>query len=99
MLATAVITAAGIWIDDTRGTPARALWPHATTAVSDGRGRSFADREQRGLSDRQHRGGAVDLYGNPIEEAVGDYRIDPRGGVFERHSPATEISRLADPSA
>lgn len=38
-----------------------------------------------------------DLYGNEIEDAVGDYRIDPRGDVYERHSPDTEVPRLPPP--
>jgi hypothetical protein len=40
----------------------------------------------------------VDLYGNEIEEAVGDYRIDVRGDIYERHSPDTEVTQLAAPS-
>ena len=40
----------------------------------------------------------MDLYGNEVEEAVGDYRIDFDGEVYERHSPDTEVSRLAGPS-
>ena len=40
----------------------------------------------------------VDLYGNEVEDAVGDYRIDFDGEVYERHSPDTEVSRLAGPS-
>ena len=40
----------------------------------------------------------VDLYGNEVEEAVGDYREDSRGHTYERHSPATELTRLGPPS-
>jgi len=40
----------------------------------------------------------VDLYGNEVEEAVGDYRIDGRGDIFERHSPDTEVTQLGAPS-
>jgi hypothetical protein len=40
----------------------------------------------------------VDLYGNPIDAAVGDYRLDPRGDMYERHSPDTAVTRLAAPS-
>jgi hypothetical protein len=40
-----------------------------------------------------------DLYGNEIEEAVGDYRIDVRGDIYERHSPETEVTRLTAPSS
>lgn len=36
----------------------------------------------------------VDVYGNEIDDAVSDYRIDPRGDVYESHSPDTEVSRL-----
>jgi hypothetical protein len=40
----------------------------------------------------------LDRYGNPIETANGDYRIDPRGEVYERHSPDTAVPRLPVPS-
>jgi hypothetical protein len=43
-------------------------------------------------------GFVVDRYGNLIEKAIGDYRIDPRGDIFERHSPTTAVPRLPDPS-
>ena len=38
-----------------------------------------------------------DLFGNEIEEAVADYRIDLRGGLYERHSPDTAVPRLGVP--
>ena len=37
----------------------------------------------------------VDRYGNEVERAVTDYRIDHRGDVYERHSPQTALPRLA----
>lgn len=40
-----------------------------------------------------------DLYGNEIETAVGDYRFDPRGELYELHSPDTALPRLAPPEA
>ena len=40
----------------------------------------------------------VDLYGNEVEPAVGDYRIDFRGEVYESHAPDVEVTRLAPPS-
>ena len=40
----------------------------------------------------------MDRYGNPIETANGDYRIDPRGELYERHSPDTAVTRLPVPS-
>ena len=39
----------------------------------------------------------IDRYGNEIEEAVGDYRIDPGGDVYESHSPDTAVTRLSVP--
>lgn len=39
----------------------------------------------------------LDVYGNEIEDAVTDYRIDSAGGVYERHSPETEVPRLGPP--
>jgi hypothetical protein len=40
----------------------------------------------------------LDLYGNEIDNAVGEYGIDIRGDLYERHSPGTEVTRLAAPS-
>jgi len=39
----------------------------------------------------------VDLFGNEVDDAVGDYRVDVRGDIYERHSPDTEVSRLGPP--
>ncbi len=36
----------------------------------------------------------VDLFGNEVDEAVGDYRVDITGDVYERHSPDTEVPKL-----
>ena len=40
----------------------------------------------------------VDLYGNEIEPAVTDYRVDFYGDVYERHSPDTALLELTAPS-
>ena len=42
---------------------------------------------------------SIDRFGNRIDRAIGDYRVDPRGDIFEWHSPSTAVSRLADPSS
>lgn len=39
----------------------------------------------------------IDRYGNEIETAHGDYRIDPRGEVYERHAPDTALPKLPPP--
>jgi hypothetical protein len=36
----------------------------------------------------------IDLRGNPIDHAVGDYRVDPSGVTYETHSPDTSVARL-----
>jgi hypothetical protein len=36
----------------------------------------------------------VDLNGNEIDDAVGDYRVDPGGEMYERHAPDTALSHL-----
>ena len=41
----------------------------------------------------------LDKYGNEIETAIGDYRIDPRGDIYERHSPDTALPSLTSPAA
>ena len=40
-----------------------------------------------------------DVYGNQIDDAVGDYRIDPRGDLYEQHSPDTALLTLGPPGA
>jgi hypothetical protein len=40
----------------------------------------------------------VDLFGNEVEEAIADYRIDVRGSVYERHSPETAVQKLGSPT-
>jgi hypothetical protein len=41
----------------------------------------------------------TDRYGNEIDRAVGDYRIDPAGDVYENHSPQTALPKLASAGA
>jgi hypothetical protein len=39
-----------------------------------------------------------DLYGNPIEKAVGEYRIDFDGALYEQHAPQIGVPRLPAPT-
>jgi hypothetical protein len=39
----------------------------------------------------------LDLNGNEIDEAVGDYRLDTRGEMYERHAPDTALLHLGAP--
>lgn len=38
-----------------------------------------------------------DLFGNEIDVAIADYRLDRRGTIYERHSPDTAVSKLGSP--
>ena len=40
----------------------------------------------------------VDLYGNEIESAVSDYRVDFQGDLYESHAPEVAVAELAAPS-
>ena len=39
----------------------------------------------------------VDLNGNEVDPAVGDYRVDRRGDMYERHAPDTALIHLSAP--
>ena len=39
----------------------------------------------------------LDVYGNEIEDAITDYRVDTQGAIYENHSPDTEVPRLGPP--
>lgn len=40
----------------------------------------------------------TDVNGNVIDDAVGDYRVDWSGDIYERHAPETEILKLPAPT-
>jgi hypothetical protein len=42
--------------------------------------------------------GRPDLYGNDITDAVANYKSDRTGGVYEEHSPQTELPKLTPPT-
>ena len=39
----------------------------------------------------------VDLNGNEVDAAVGDYRVDRGGEMYERHAPDTALIHLSAP--
>jgi hypothetical protein len=88
------LVARGIWAETRIPPPAQSIIKGpSTTAVYD-----------RGDVDEPYPPGRIessrmDRYGNQIESAVGDYRIDRRGEMYERHSPDTAVPRLGVPSA
>ena len=40
----------------------------------------------------------TDVYGNPVDRAVGGYRVDLRGDLYEEHNPDTAVLKLGTPS-
>lgn len=65
--------------------------PHATTAVIDV-GVPAPPQPQDDWAEPR-----VDLNGNEIDVAVGDYRVDRRGEMYERHAPDTALIHLSAP--
>jgi hypothetical protein len=52
------------------------------------------DADSQKFMEPQPAGFRLDLFGNEVSDAVGDYRIDRRGEVYEWHSPDTAVLRL-----
>lgn len=40
---------------------------------------------------------ALDVHGNQVDSAVGDYRVDSVGNLYERHFPETALQKLGAP--
>ena len=41
----------------------------------------------------------VDIYGNEVERAVGGYRVDRDGDLYEEHNPDTAVLELGPPAS
>ena len=88
------IVARGIWAETRIYLPARATFQESSTAAVSDPG----DTDEPFAPDPTE-SSRMDRYGNQIETAVGDYRIDRRGEMYERHSPETAVPRLDVPGA
>ena len=94
VLALAMLAAASnLWTkqSQTRQVHAIAEPSPATTSVIDSNARELP------VSDEEWAEPRIDLNGNEIDDAVGDYRIDRRGELYERHAPDTALLRLSAP--
>jgi len=49
--------------------------------------------------DDEDEAGLVDLFGNPVADAVAKYKFDATGSLYELHSPQTELPRLGSPKS
>ena len=65
--------------------------PRTTTSVLDVGPPVFPQRDEDWAEPR------VDLNGNELDVAVGDYRVDTHGEMYERHAPDTALIHLSSP--
>src|SRR5688500_10412408 len=96
-----VLVARGVWTESAvEPRTFDVTYEADTTAVSPLRQGYGAQADEANEAwDGGNRSQRVDKYGNPIETAIGDYRIDRRGEIYERHSPDTAVLRLSVPEA
>lgn len=74
---------------------------HVTTSVIDDGVRTLPMADNlptAGVSREEWAEPRVDLNGNEIDAAVGDYRVDTRGELYERHAPDTALLHLGAPT-
>jgi hypothetical protein len=91
---TILIVVAGAWSAGAARPRAGSFAPPGTRTAPMPDGAMSSDAFDAGSASEPR----VDLYGNDIDDALGDYRIDIRGDIYERHSPGTEVTQLAAPS-
>ena len=93
MLFVVLFAMSTVWTQQstTRPMPAMAVPAADTTAVTDNAPRVLPTRDDDWAEPH------VDLNGNEIDNAVGDYRIDTRGELYERHAPDTALLHLSAP--
>lgn len=88
-----LFAASNMWTRPAITRPFAAI-PHqtaVTTTVTDNGITTFTARDDDWAEPR------VDLNGNEVDAAVGDYRIDGRGEMYERHAPDTALLHLSAP--
>ena len=71
--------------------------PPTTTSVIDTTPRTLPTDNEEFETDNEWEEPRVDLNGNEIDAAVGDYRVDGRGELYERHAPDTALLHLSAP--
>ena len=89
-----LFAASSAWTHVSARRNAAALQPalvSETTSVLDDRVRVLHDGEDDWSEPR------VDLNGNEVDAAVGDYRVDRHGEMYERHAPDTALLHLSSP--
>ena len=64
----------------------------AVSTIGDGGSRDDSDLELDSLDQE-----LVDRCGNEVSNAVGDYRIDQQGDLYERHAPDVAVEKLGPP--
>jgi hypothetical protein len=92
-LSIVVALSEGWWQRSTAGLQHAIAFPPSfrTTSVLDPRRPALPQRNDDWAEPRS------DLNGNKIDAAVGDYRVDTRGEMYERHAPDTALIHLSAP--
>jgi hypothetical protein len=87
-----------MWTKHTAADPIAITYPRVdTTSVLDEVAKSTVKSDavrSEGPWDVHRTVPRVDLNGNEIDDAVGDYRVDGRGELYERHAPDTALPHL-----
>jgi hypothetical protein len=88
-----VFAASNVWTRETAPRPSAAVeLPRAeTTSFIDNAPPNWPSRDDDWAEPR------VDIHGNEVDVAVGDYRVDRQGELYERHAPDTALLHLSAP--
>jgi hypothetical protein len=78
---------------------ARAAAREAAAAMKAVADQADVDDENGSALRTQEDEGGVDLYGNQVSDAIAKYGLDSTGGLYELHSPQTELPRLKSPKS
>src|SRR5688500_6613013 len=77
MAGSLVVAAGGVWVES------RILEVSAPGIYIPSPAHVYDVSHEELYDEVQHRDYLVDRYGNHVEKAVGDYRVDPGGDIFE----------------
>ena len=89
-----VVALCEVWVQRSTVLSQRAIAfspSHTTTSVLDVGTPALPQRDDDWAEPR------VDLNGNEVDVAVGDYRVDRSGEMYERHAPDTALIHLTAP--
>jgi hypothetical protein len=72
---------------------------YSSATVSSAEGDDVSRIEIDTDPDIETRPSRVDIYGNDVDDAVEDYRVDPHGELYEQHAPDIALLKLSPASS